>query len=799
MAEAFNVIGFHVGPGGNLTGIGDWMRRLDAAGIPFFLKSADNYGPLFEAANITRASGVPHTLVFRLTTFGQKDGFQYDVPDYDLPPAESAARHWQHTLAKLPPEFDKELVWVEPINEIDKDRSDWLGHFAAEIAQLALQDGYKVTLFGWSSGEPEPEHWQTEGMRRYLTMCAQQPDRLAVALHEYSYTLDDIRDQFPFKLGRFQALFDACDAMNLARPTVHITEWGWTHEEVPDVTTALADIEDIANLYAQHPQIKGAAIWYLGADFGGIANLAQQLIGPLTDFTLAKRFTVSQVRVEPVPPGDGKPVPGGEGKTDKEEDKPVERPVTGISNARFLADVTIPDDSEVQAGRLFTKTWRVLNNGSRPWGPGYQLVFAGGTAMTDTLSHAVPAVDPGKEVEISIPLVAPETAGSYFGDWRLQDDQGSQFGDMLFLRILVAPSAGPGEGQNNSRYIADITIPDGSTLEANSEFVKTWRVENTGEQTWGPGFSLVHVKGEPMTGQVRQPLPLVRPGERANVSINLTAPAHQGNYRSDWQMEDDDGRRFGQVLFLEINVTEPIPADFTPDVWRPVIWAITSIFESGRPEGNPAAYQNRDAGVVSYGKHQATLASGSLAAVLDAFFRRSSSQASQALKEEFGHRVHQRDASLRDNTRLKELLQAAAAEAAMSEAQDEIFENNFYRPAVDQARKRGIRTPLGVAAIYDTRIQGGLGDVLLATTARVGPSAGEVGEATWLTIFLEEREHWLRRVADKFDARGDRQSAEAIRISIFRVKELLKLLEAGNLGLTGEFMVRGQKVRGIEN
>jgi hypothetical protein len=37
-------IGFHVGPGGNQTGLGDWMRRLDAAGIPFFLKSADSAG-----------------------------------------------------------------------------------------------------------------------------------------------------------------------------------------------------------------------------------------------------------------------------------------------------------------------------------------------------------------------------------------------------------------------------------------------------------------------------------------------------------------------------------------------------------------------------------------------------------------------------------------------------------------------------------------------------------------------------------------------------------------------------------
>ena len=35
--------------------------------------------------------------------------------------------------------------------------------------------------------------------------------------------------------------------------------------------------------------------------------------------------------------------------------------------------------------------------------------------------------------------------------------------------------------------------------------------------------------------------------------------------------------------------------------WRQTIWAITSVFESGKPEGDPAAYQTLDAGIISYG------------------------------------------------------------------------------------------------------------------------------------------------------------------------------------------------------
>ena len=60
---AFVKIGFHVGPAGNQDGLGEWMRCLDAAGVPFFLKSADSGGQIFEAAQLKAASGVPHVLV----------------------------------------------------------------------------------------------------------------------------------------------------------------------------------------------------------------------------------------------------------------------------------------------------------------------------------------------------------------------------------------------------------------------------------------------------------------------------------------------------------------------------------------------------------------------------------------------------------------------------------------------------------------------------------------------------------------------------------------------------------------
>ncbi len=47
--------------------------------------------------------------------------------------------------------------------------------------------------------------------------------------------------------------------------------------------------------------------------------------------------------------------------------------------------------------------------------------------------------------------------------------------------------------------VADLTIPDGSIVEAGSEIVKSWRLRNSGSCTWSDGYSWVFGGGDPMT------------------------------------------------------------------------------------------------------------------------------------------------------------------------------------------------------------------------------------------------------------------------------------------------------------
>ncbi len=276
-------IGFHIGPGGNRQGFGDYLAQLAAHGVPAVVKSADDYGGIVEALNYNP----DNITIFRMT------GGALELPDYNLSPELAAEQHWDRILAALPPEFDAR-TWLEVMNEPDKARADWLGYFTYEIGLLALRDGYKLAAFGWSTGEPEPEHWEALGMLAYLQLAADHPDQLAVALHEYSLSTADIGNIYPYLVGRFQILFQLCDQHGIPRPTVLITEWGWEAFSVPDVSTAMEDIAWAAWLYAAYPQVKGAAIWYLGGGYGEIANQAQLLIAPVRDYALSNYFVIQQ-------------------------------------------------------------------------------------------------------------------------------------------------------------------------------------------------------------------------------------------------------------------------------------------------------------------------------------------------------------------------------------------------------------------------------------------------------------------------------------------------------------------------
>jgi uncharacterized protein YkwD len=112
--------------------------------------------------------------------------------------------------------------------------------------------------------------------------------------------------------------------------------------------------------------------------------------------------------------------------------------------AGFFGDVTIPDNTPFQQNVSFVKTWRIRNEGTCTWGPGYTLIFYGGNAMGAPLSNPMPVIEPGKVGEVSVNLKSPASAGTFTGHWVFQNPSGKRFGvnsngiDTIWVKIGVS-------------------------------------------------------------------------------------------------------------------------------------------------------------------------------------------------------------------------------------------------------------------------------------------------------------------------------------------------------------------------
>jgi hypothetical protein len=108
-----------------------------------------------------------------------------------------------------------------------------------------------------------------------------------------------------------------------------------------------------------------------------------------------------------------------------------------VYSTSFVADVTIPDDTELAPGTAFVKTWRIRNSGTCAWESGTAWIFESGDKMGGPDSVAVPTTAQGDTADISVNLTAPATRGTYTGHWRMRRPSGEAFGTSIFVRIIV--------------------------------------------------------------------------------------------------------------------------------------------------------------------------------------------------------------------------------------------------------------------------------------------------------------------------------------------------------------------------
>ena len=112
----------------------------------------------------------------------------------------------------------------------------------------------------------------------------------------------------------------------------------------------------------------------------------------------------------------------------------------------------------------------------------------------------------------------------------------------------------PGPCSNNSQFITDTTIPDGTQIAPGAPIDKRWSVLNNGTCDWGPDYSLVLISGSDLgSGQITALFP-ARAGAEVEIQLTLTAPFEPGEYTSTWQMRDSQSQLFGDTLFINFVV-----------------------------------------------------------------------------------------------------------------------------------------------------------------------------------------------------------------------------------------------------
>jgi hypothetical protein len=217
-------------------------------------------------------------------------------------------------------------------------------------------------------------------------------------------------------------------------------------------------------------------------------------------------------------------------------------------------------------------TYHLFTAGSDPWAP-FSPFSVGVVALGQGRVPLPHTVLPGHAVSLHAIVTAPPQPGHYLVVWDLEEEPSiwlSQAGLLPRARPLLVeghansnpvstptPSPAPTAAEN-SMYVADTSLPDGTHVDPAVAFQKSWLVFNSGARPWGPDWTLQHVSGQTF-GLKSAPLPVVAACTTTNLQETLVAPRKPGSYVGVWQMRDPAGQAFGDKLTVRVTVRGPRP------------------------------------------------------------------------------------------------------------------------------------------------------------------------------------------------------------------------------------------------
>jgi len=264
----------HRAPTGDATGHKENLIKVASSGHQIRVMSTDQYGVLPEAFGIADQAGVEALAVYRPSSEGQNESskkWNYGQPypwntvghNYTLDAETAAKNHiWAYgEHLKQITEWD-DRTWFLFFNEIDHEKLEYCAEVALIMARHAVDNDLKFAFFGMNSGEPNPEHWTRPKMGALLRYMAQNPENLALALHEYSFDKDILND-FGFLVGRYLYLVDACKSLGVDFENIRIfiTEGGHGKDMSLSPDSWRESVDQLASVYGSYPNIQMFAFW----------------------------------------------------------------------------------------------------------------------------------------------------------------------------------------------------------------------------------------------------------------------------------------------------------------------------------------------------------------------------------------------------------------------------------------------------------------------------------------------------------------------------------------------------------
>lgn len=125
---------------------------------------------------------------------------------------------------------------------------------------------------------------------------------------------------------------------------------------------------------------------------------------------------------------------------------------------------------------------------------------------------------------------------------------------------IMAHDVDPLPEGDRSRFVRDVTIPDGTKVKPGATLNKEWEIENVGTVEWKDRF-LTPISSSAGEADLKSitptPISATAPGQKVRVKATLRAPQKKGSYRVEFKMADKTGRQLlpnQKPLFILVEV-----------------------------------------------------------------------------------------------------------------------------------------------------------------------------------------------------------------------------------------------------